>query len=117
MWRHRAAAGPDGKYPTVSPENGIVQLSEARVGDGRAHFFTYQSDRANIDFFVLKSRDGVIRAAFDTCDVCYREKKGYRQEGDMMVCNNCDQRFQSHLINEIKGETTMVRPSNISAGI
>jgi uncharacterized membrane protein len=45
----------------------------------------------------------VIRAAFDTCDVCYPEKKGYRQEGDFMVCNNCDQKFRTDLINVVKG--------------
>jgi uncharacterized membrane protein len=44
-----------------------------------------------------------MRAAFDACDVCYREKKGYRQEGMFMVCNNCDQRFRTDLVNEVKG--------------
>jgi uncharacterized membrane protein len=45
----------------------------------------------------------VIRSAFDTCDVCYKARKGYRQEGNDMVCNNCDQRFRTDKINEIKG--------------
>ncbi|MDP2167292.1 MAG: Fe-S-containing protein, partial [Thermodesulfovibrionales bacterium] len=31
------------------------------------------------------------------------EKKGYRQEGDIMVCNNCGQAFPSTQINVIKG--------------
>ncbi len=51
----------------------------------------------------MKSSDGVMRAAFDACDVCFREKKGYRQEGDVMVCNNCGQRFPSTKINVLKG--------------
>jgi uncharacterized membrane protein len=54
-------------------------------------------------FFVLKSSDGVIRAAFDSCDVCFRERKGYRQEGDLMICNNCGQAFPSVRINIEKG--------------
>ena len=45
----------------------------------------------------------MIRAAFNACDVCYLDKKGYRQEGDDMVCNNCGQRFPSELINEVRG--------------
>ncbi|MDH3870419.1 MAG: DUF2318 domain-containing protein, partial [Desulfuromonadales bacterium] len=56
-----------------------------------------------VDFFVVRSHDGVIRSAFDTCDVCYKARKGYRQEGNEMVCNNCDQRFRTDKINEIKG--------------
>jgi uncharacterized membrane protein len=93
----------DGKYPTVSAHQGVVTLPVSQIADGKAHFFSYKNGDTAIDFFVLKSRDGVIRAAFDTCDVCYKAKKGYRQEGDFMVCNNCDQTFASDKINEIKG--------------
>ena len=72
--------------------------------DGKAKYYSYK-DRSGkeIKFFVLKSSDGVVRAAFDACDVCYASKKGYRQEGDFMVCNNCGQRFASTRINEVKG--------------
>jgi len=56
-----------------------------------------------VDFFVLKSSDGIIRAAIDSCDVCYRSGLGYYQEGDYMVCKNCGQKFASAKINEIKG--------------
>lgn len=87
----------------VKAEAGVVKIPVADVSDSNAHYFTYKGAKANINFFVLKSSDGVIRAAFDACDVCYREKKGYRQEGDYMVCNNCGQRFASVNINEIKG--------------
>ena len=37
------------------------------------------------------------------CDVCYPNKKGYAQQGDLMVCNNCGQQFDSNQINELKG--------------
>ena len=57
----------------------------------------------SVYFFVLKSSDGVIRAAFDSCDVCFRERKGYRQEGDLMICNNCGQAVPSVRINIEKG--------------
>jgi uncharacterized membrane protein len=51
----------------------------------------------------MKSADGVVRAAFDACDVCYRERKGYRQDGDAMVCNNCGKAFPSNRINDVQG--------------
>jgi uncharacterized membrane protein len=73
------------------------------VADGDAHFYTYDAGGKDVKFFVMKSRDGIIRAAFDACDVCYGEKKGYSQDGDFLVCNNCGQRFHSSRINEVKG--------------
>ena len=92
-----------GKYATVEPENGIVTIPVADVSDGDAHYYIYEKDGSEVKFFLLKSSDGIIRAAFDACDVCFREKKGYSQDGDFMVCNNCGQRFHSSRINEVKG--------------
>lgn len=92
-----------GKHRMVSVNAGLVSLALADVNDGKAHFYSVKTPTCNIDFFVVKSHDGVIRTAFDTCDVCYREKKGYRQEGDVMVCNNCNQQFKTELVNEVKG--------------
>ena len=52
---------------------------------------------------MIKSSDGVIRAAFDACEVCYRAKKGYAQQGDNMVCLNCGMKFKSVKVNEVTG--------------
>ncbi len=77
---------------------------EKTVGDGKAHFFEYRTEKGiTIKYFILKSSDGVIRAAFDACDVCWPEGKGYFQKGDFMVCRNCGQRFASIRVNEVKG--------------
>jgi uncharacterized membrane protein len=70
----------------------------------QAKFFDYKlTNNKPIRFFAMKSSDGVYRAALDACDVCYHAKKGYHQEGDDMVCNNCRQHFHSSLINEVSG--------------
>jgi len=87
----------------VKATGGVVKIPLSQVNDGAAHFFYYTARGRDIRFFVLKSSDGVIRAAFDACDVCYREKKGYSQEGDFMICNNCRNRFPSTKINVLKG--------------
>jgi uncharacterized membrane protein len=71
--------------------------------DGRALHFLYREGSIDIRYFILKSSDGIIRAAFDACDVCWPSGKGYYQDGDHMVCKNCGQRFASILINEVKG--------------
>ncbi|WP_316899030.1 DUF2318 domain-containing protein [Pseudodesulfovibrio indicus] len=87
----------------VEAVNGSVTLPVAAVSDGAAHYYSYDADGKDVKFFVLKSSDGVIRAAFDACDVCYLEKKGYSQDGEFMVCNNCGQKFHSSRINEVRG--------------
>lgn len=71
--------------------------------DGKARYFEYRNGDTAIKYFILKSSDGVIRAAFDACDVCWPQGKGYQQSGDDMVCRNCGRRFASVLVNEVKG--------------
>lgn len=73
------------------------------MSDTEAHYFYTVVDGKEIKFFLIRAGDGVVRAAFDACDVCYPEKKGYRQEGSVMVCNNCGQKFDTSRINEVKG--------------
>jgi uncharacterized membrane protein len=81
-----------------------VTYPEKTFADGKARFFTYKTDDGVvIRYFILRSSDNVIRAAFDACDVCWPENKGYSQQGDVMVCNNCGRRFPSVRINEVRG--------------
>ena len=89
---------------TLTPKNGELLIPIKNIDDGTAHYFeAVAQDGTKVRFFTLKSKDGIIRAAFDTCDVCYRSGKGYKQDGDYMVCQNCGQRFASNKINEVKG--------------
>jgi uncharacterized membrane protein len=71
--------------------------------DGKARHFKHVDGDFVIRYFILKSSDGIIRAAFDACDVCWPAGKGYYQEGDHMVCRNCGRKFASVLVNEVKG--------------
>ena len=80
-----------------------VSLPAAMFDDGKARYFEHKDGGITIRYFVLKSSDGVVRAAFDACDVCWPAGKGYAQESDVMVCRNCGQRFKSTQVNEVKG--------------
>ena len=85
-------------------ETGDINIPIADVNDGKAKFFDYTaSDGRTVRFFVIKSSDGVYRAALDACDVCFAGKKGYHQEGDAMICNKCGRQFPSALVNEVTG--------------
>ncbi len=111
-------------------QDGKLRFASADLADGKARFYRFEGNSGPIDFFIVRSQDGVIRAAFDTCDVCYRERKGYRQEGNDMVCNNCDQHFRTDLVNVVKGgcnpaplereqngETLVIAASDVERGI
>jgi uncharacterized membrane protein len=72
--------------------------------DGQARFFSYTTRAGHTArFFIVKSTDGVVRAAMDACVVCYKQRLGYRQQGDQMVCNKCGQSFATSRINVVTG--------------
>jgi uncharacterized membrane protein len=88
----------------VGGTGGDVSLPVATFADGAARFYRYTTAAGReVKFFVMKSSDGVVRAAFDACDTCYRERKGYHQQGDVMVCRNCGRTFRSVDINVLQG--------------
>ena len=81
-----------------------VTYPEKTFADGKTRFFTHKTeDGVTIRYFIIRSSDGVIRAAFDACDVCWPENKGYSHKGDFMVCKNCGKQFPSTRINEVSG--------------
>ena len=87
-----AAGVPDARYPASMFDSGKARHFQVKTPDG-----------VTIRYFIMKSSDGIIRAAFDACDVCWREGKGYTQRDDFMVCNNCGRRFLSTKINVVTG--------------
>ena len=87
-----------------APETQAVSYPVNLFDNGKARHFQHKTaDGVTIRYFIMKSSDGVIRAAFDACDVCWREGKGYVQQDDMMVCRNCGRRFPSTKINVVTG--------------
>lgn len=91
------------RYESVSAAGDELLIPVKTVDDGKAHYYVYKGSNAKIKFFVIKSSDGILRAAFDACDVCFREKKGYSQDGEFVICNNCGMRFHSSQINVVEG--------------
>lgn len=102
--------GVFGKKPAAAAKAaGVVETADAvtiplsALDSGMALFLETQADGRTLHFFALKSADGKYRSALDACDVCFRMNRGYRQEGDLMVCNNCGQAFPCDRIGEVKG--------------
>ncbi len=102
----------------VAPVTASISIPASDVSDGKAKFFQYAAaDGRQVKFFVMKSSDGMYRAALDACDVCYPGKQGYEQSGDDMVCRKCGRRFASKLINEVSGGCNPIGvPSKVENG-
>ena len=98
-------AGPAAGAAAASPQPaaGIVTYPVGMFEDGIARYFELAAGGTTVKYFILKSSDGVIRAAFDACDVCWPAGKGYYQQDDEMVCRNCGRRFASVLVNQVQG--------------
>jgi uncharacterized membrane protein len=105
FWYFGAQAPQSPLSPTVAARatGDTVSMPVSAFEDGKAHYFQHKSGELTIRYFIVKSADGVLRAAFDACDVCWPAGKGYAQDGDFMVCRNCGQRFHSTKVNEVKG--------------
>jgi uncharacterized membrane protein len=104
IYANRAGVNPStvASAPPAA-DSTFVTFPVSLFEDGKARHFEHVDGKQTIRYFVLKSSDGIVRAAFDACDVCWPAGKGYYQEGDSMVCRNCGRRFASVLVNEVKG--------------
>lgn len=81
----------------VTLPGGDVSLPKPVFADGQAKFYRYVTATGReARFFVIGSSDGPVRAAFDACDNCFRQRRGFRQEGNHFVCNECGRTILPH---------------------
>ena len=94
--------GPD-KSKVVKPLNGAVIIPMEKISDGTVHFFRFNEGKKEIVFFVARGSDGVFHTAFDACEVCFMEKKGYAQKGDYLICKACEAKYAINMIGQENG--------------
>jgi uncharacterized membrane protein len=91
-------SGGCGKQPVehkvVTPKNGEIRIPVSEVHDGKVHFFTHKKSGKRINFFIRSDGKDKLSASFDACFTCYKHKKGYREEGTDLVCNECNMKFR-----------------------
>jgi len=92
------------KGEKVVLKNGEIEIDISGFEDGRARFYNVNLPSGKtIYFFVVRDKNGIYRAAANECQVCYSVRKGFRQEGDEIVCNNCGNRYPIEKIATEKG--------------
>ena len=119
-----------GKYEKVKASGGAVTIPLSKVADGKAHFYRYDDSGKEINFVIVKASDGSYRTAFDACDSCFRAKKGYEQNGAVLVCKNCNRQFAidrigphevggcnpSYLPSKANGNSITITAADLKAG-
>ncbi len=121
-------SNPNDQTPTGPDDFVSIPLSD--ITDN-ARWYEYDLGSSKIKFFAVKASDGTVKTGFDACDVCYTEKKGYGQEGDYMVCNNCGNRYPidglgtenktpggcwpGYLPNVIEGDNILIKKSDLES--
>lgn len=82
------------EYKTLRASDGEIRIPVKEVDDGKVHFYTYKKSGKRINLLVRTDGAGELSAYFDACFTCYKHKKGYREEGTDLVCNECSMRFR-----------------------
>lgn len=111
-----APANSVSAYMTAEKENGEVKIPLAGLTDGKARFYTYTAGDKLVKFFALRKADGSIGVALDACNACYRAKKGYRQEGRNVICNNCGMAFRPEDVGIVTGGCNPIPVAHRVAG-
>jgi hypothetical protein len=97
--------GSKSQTASTSPANIVagIEIKKEEISD-KAKFYPYEADGIKMEVLALKAKDGTIRTALNTCQVCYSSGKGYYvQEGDELVCQNCGNRFAANKVGITKG--------------
>lgn len=81
---------PAQEFPVQSKSEVSIPLSQI---SSSAEFYSYDVDGVQVRIFTVKDSGGEVHVAFDACDICYYEKKGYRQRDDVMQCINCGNQY------------------------
>lgn len=92
----------------VAAEDTDVVIDKSLISE-TAIFIPVTVDETKMEIIAVKAPDGTLRTAFNTCQVCYDSGRGYyKQDGDVLVCQNCGNRFKMSQVSVEKGSCNPV---------
>ena len=105
-----ASCGSAGRErESVAADGGIVRLDLRPIAPATGSLFSYRSAAGGrVSFIVYRESGGEPRAVLGACADCYRWRKGYRLEGDGVVCLRCGLRFRFDELGDGVGACTPI---------
>ncbi|HSF39649.1 MAG TPA: Fe-S-containing protein [Thermoanaerobaculia bacterium] len=88
-------------FERVNPgSDGTVRIDVSDLSPQEVRFFRFlNSGNQEVKFFVGRDAAGQVQVAFDANEPCAKAKRGYRHEGEWLVCNKCDKAFRLAEVN------------------
>ena len=78
--------------PVVTDSDLVIRIADITEN---ATFYPVDIGGTRLEALAVRAPDGTIRTAFNTCQVCYASGRGfYKQQGTVLVCQNCGNRFR-----------------------
>jgi uncharacterized membrane protein len=88
---------------TVLNDNGDLVITKSDIST-KATFYPVEVDGTKLEVIAVEAPDGTIRTAFNTCQVCFSSGRGYYvQQNDVLVCQNCGNRFRTSDVEVSRG--------------
>jgi uncharacterized membrane protein len=83
-------------HALIKNQDLIIPLSDI---SSTAQFYPVEIDGTRMEVLAVQASDGTYRTAFNTCQVCYASGRGYyKQSGNLLVCQNCGNRFRMNQV-------------------
>jgi uncharacterized membrane protein len=87
-----AQSGANALKPVIADRDLVISIAEVSE---TASFFPVDIEGSRLEVIAVRAPDGTVRTAFNTCQVCYASGRGYyKQQGNLLVCQNCGNRFR-----------------------
>jgi uncharacterized membrane protein len=87
--------------PAIADTDLVIRTAEITEN---AVFFPVDIEGTRLEVLAVRAPDGTIRTAFNTCQVCYGSGRGfYKQQGTVLVCQNCGNRFRMSQVERRSG--------------
>ncbi len=118
-------------FQRVSPgRDGMVRLAVGSLSPLGVSFYRFlNAGNQEVRFFVARDEGGQLQVAFDANEQCAKWQRGYRHEGEWVVCNKCDKAFRIREVNaggggckpiplpfRVEGSDLVLTESDILAG-
>jgi uncharacterized membrane protein len=93
--------GGGSQFELVRPEpGGLVKINLASLKPRDVRFYRFlNAGNQEVRFFVGRDGAGTVQVAFDASDDCAKLKRGFRHDGEWVICNKCDKSFRLAEVN------------------
>ena len=72
----------------VTSHAGMVHVSTEALQTNQLNLYTYAGKNVDVSFMMIKREEDDFAVALNVCGIC--PARGYHQEGNVLVCDNCN---------------------------